>query len=146
MGLIAGVWLLGIGVLAFLDATEVVVKRSPEGLTPQGLVPLTGGAIAWSVVLIIFGSLSGLWGFWVVLHALLSMGTWLKHFPLWWATYLAAGLCQVTVGVLIFISAIKTLGQRPFTGRGFLVPLRVIAICTMALGVWITAARFIFLE
>lgn len=95
MGFIAGIWLLVLGVLG---AANLIIAKKPEAKELIGkLAPYQG----W------IGFVSMIWGVWVIIHAVLNIG-WLSLVPIWWISYLASGVIQLLLGVLLGIGVFKS--------------------------------------
>lgn len=140
MGIAAGVWLV---VLGILGAASLIIAKKPDAkelidkLTPyQGWI---GFASIW-------------WGIWIIIWTIMSIGLWMKAYPVWWFTVLATGAILFLLGVLLGIGVFKSFVKQeqavakmdqlvkklaPFQGT--------LGLISIGLGVWTVLARFIFL-
>ena len=139
MGITAGIWMALLGVLAVPslllskrpDAKEALAKISPY----QGWI----------------GALSAFWGAWIVIHAFLNLA-WLSHHPVWWATYLATGVIQLALGLLLGIGVLGTFIKAPLAKEKLdlavarLSPFQgKLGLLGVLLGIWCVIANFVFL-
>ena len=138
MGLVGGIWLAVLGVLG---ASSLIIARKPDAKELIGkLAPYQG----W------IGAISALWGVWIVISSILNLG-WLTAAPVYWVTYLADGVLQALLGILLGVGVMKTFIKdaqaqakmdqtvaklAPYQGT-----LGIIAIC---LGVWMVVAGFVW--
>jgi hypothetical protein len=95
MGFVGGAWLFVLGVLG---AANLIIARKPEAKELIGKIAPYQGWI---------GFVSMIWGVWEIIHAVLNIG-WLGDFPIWWITYLATGVLQAALGVLLGVGVFKT--------------------------------------
>jgi hypothetical protein len=137
MGLIAGIWLAVLGVLA---ASNLIIARKPEAKELIAkLTPYQG----W------IGAISALWGVWIIIHAILNLG-WLTAAPIWWATYLADGVIQAALGLLLGIGILKTFIKQPQAVEKMdemaarLAPKQgMLGLVAIGLGAWVIIAGFV---
>jgi hypothetical protein len=88
MGLITGVVLIALGVLA---ASSSIVARRPDAQSYiDAIVPYQG----W------LGLVTCLWGVWIIFTAALHL-SWLGYVPIWWLTFAASGALEFTLGLLL---------------------------------------------
>jgi hypothetical protein len=93
-----GVWLIVLGILG--AASLIIAKRPDAKQMIDKIVPYQG----W------FGAASVFYGIWDIISAVLNMGMmsagvlWL----VWWILWLAAGLLQVSLGLLLGVGVMKT--------------------------------------
>jgi hypothetical protein len=88
MGLITGIVLIALGVLA---ASSSIVARRPDAQSYiDALVPYQG----W------LGFITCLWGVWIIFNAVLHLN-WLGYVPIWWATFAASGVLEFALGLLL---------------------------------------------
>ncbi len=138
MGLIGGIWLVVLGVLG---AASLIIARKPDAAQLIGKIAPYQGWI---------GAVSALWGVWMVISSILSLG-WLTAAPIYWVTYLADGVLQLLLGILLGVGVMKTFIKDPQAQAKMdqtvakLSPyqgtLGIIAIC---LGIWMAIAGFVF--
>ena len=138
MGLVGGIWLAVLGVLG---ASSLIIARKPDAAQLIGkMAPYQG----W------IGAVSALWGVWIVISSILNLG-WLTAAPVYWITFLADGVLQLLLGILLGVGVMKTFIKdaqaqakmdqtvaklSPYQGT-----LGIIAIC---LGIWMVVAGFLF--
>jgi hypothetical protein len=93
-----GGWLIVLGILG--AASLIIAKRPDAKQMIDKIVPYQG----W------FGAASVFYGIWDIISAVLNMGMmsagvlWL----VWWILWLAAGLLQVSLGLLLGVGVMKT--------------------------------------
>ncbi len=140
MGIVAGAWLI---VLGILGAASLIISRKPDAKEYiDKLTPYQG----W------IGFVSIWWGAWIIIWSVMNIGTWLSVVPVWWVTILATGAIQFLLGVLLGIGVFKTFVKQeqavekmdalvkklaPFQGT--------LGIISIGLGLWAIVARFMFL-
>jgi hypothetical protein len=92
------------------------------------------------------------WGLWVIINSLLNLN-WISYYPIWWATYLASGIVQFTLGFLLGYGMINELvlsknEQAKEKGEQLLAKLAPlqgkIGLFGVALGVWTIVASLLF--
>ena len=83
-----GIVLLVLRVLA--SASSIVAKRPDAKEAIDKLVPFQG----W------IGLACCLWGVWIVINAVLNLN-WLGIVPIWWLTFLATGVLEFALGLLL---------------------------------------------
>src|SRR5215831_12579640 len=88
MGLITGIVLIALGVLA--ASSSIVAKRPDAKNYIDALVPYQG----W------LGLVACLWGIWIVFNAILHLN-WIGYIPIWWITYALTGALEFTLGLLL---------------------------------------------
>lgn len=136
----AGIWLFVLGVLG---AANLIIARKPEAKEIIGkLAPYQG----W------IGFVSMWWGIWVIIHFLLNLGL-MKWIPVVWLTYLATGVIQFLLGVLLGVGVFKTFVKQeqavekmdqlvtklaPFQGT--------LGLISIGLGIWCIIARILFFK
>jgi hypothetical protein len=138
MGLVGGIWLAVLGVLG---ASSLIIARKPDAKELIGKIAPYQGWI---------GAVSALWGVWVVISSVLNL-RWLSLAPIYWVTYLADGVLQALLGILLGVGVMKTFIKdaqahakmdqtvaklAPYQGT-----LGIIAIC---LGIWMAVAGFLW--
>jgi hypothetical protein len=138
MGLVGGIWLAVLGVLG---ASSLIIARKPDAAQLIGkMAPYQG----W------IGAVSALWGVWIIISSILNLG-WLTAAPVYWVTFLADGVLQALLGILLGVGVMKSFVKdaaaqakmdqtvaklSPYQGT-----LGIIAIC---LGIWMVVAGFLF--
>src|SRR3954469_15336276 len=86
--MVYGIWLV---VLGILGASSLIIARKPDA---KELIAKLAPFQGW------IGAVSALGGAWITLSAILNL-TMLGHWPIWWATLLANGLLQFSLGLLL---------------------------------------------
>lgn len=138
MGLIAGIWMILLGVLG---AANLIIARKPDAEEwIKKLAPYQG----W------FGAISAIWGLWVLISCVLNLGL-LSSWPLWWVTLLAMGLGLFSLGLLFGVGVLKSFITQPSAVEKidlmvaklspFQAKLGLVAICV---GVWGILAPILF--
>jgi hypothetical protein len=132
MGLLTGIILLVLGVLA--SASSIVAKRPGAKEAIDKLVPFQG----W------IGLVCCLWGVWIIINAVLNLN-WLGIVPIWWLTFLATGVLEFAVGLLLGYALLSQflLSKNPeATKRGeevraMLAPYQtMLGYASIAVGIW----------
>lgn len=138
MGIAAGIWLALLGVLAI---PNLIIAKKPEA---KDLIAKIAPYQGW------IGAVSALWGVWIIISAVLNIG-WLSSAPIWWATYLADGVVQAGLGLLLGVGTLKTFIKAPeaqakldeLTGK--LAPKQgVLGLAALGLAVWVIVCRVVF--
>lgn len=84
------------------------------------------------------------WGVWLIISSILNLG-WLSVVPIWWATYLAMGIIQTALGLLLgfnlidqyILSKNATSAAKGKELHAKLVPKqKVFGILGILLGIW----------
>ena len=138
MGLIGGIWLALLGVLG---ASSLIIAKKPDAKELIGkLAPYQG----W------IGAVSALWGVWYVISAVLNLG-WLAHWPIYWVTYLADGVLQALLGILLGVGVMKTFVKDAAAQAKMdetvakLAPYQgTLGIIAIILGIWMVVSGFLF--
>ncbi len=140
MGIGAGVWLFVLGVLG---AANLIIAKKPDAKELIGKISPYQGWI---------GFVSMWWGLWGIISSVLYIGTWLKHYPVWWITYLAAAVIQILLGSLLGVGTFKSFVKQedavkkvdqlvekmsPYQGT--------LGLIAMGLGLWTIVASFLFM-
>ncbi len=138
MGLVNGAWLIALGMLG---AASLIIARKPEA---KQLIDKLAPYQGW------MGAVSALWGVWTVISAILNIG-WLSVAPVYWATFLAVGIVELGLGLLLGINVLKQFikdnqaRERMDQTIVRLAPKQgALGIAAMGLGVWMVVAGFIF--
>lgn len=100
MGLVAGIWLALLGVLAI---PNLIIAKKPDA---KELIAKIAPYQGW------IGAVSAFWGLWIIISAVLNI-SWLSSVPIWWGTYLADGLVLFGLGLLLGVGVIKTFVKQP---------------------------------
>ena len=95
-----GLWLAVLGVLG--AANLIIAKRPDAADAIAKLAPYQG----W------IGAVSALGGVWIIISSVLNLA-WLSVAPIWWITYLATGLLQASLGLLLGVGVLKTFIKDP---------------------------------
>jgi hypothetical protein len=100
MGLFSGMWLMVLGVLG---AASLIGSRRPDAQQYiDKLTPYQG----W------IGAISALWGAWLIISSVLSIG-WLSSAPIFWITYFAVAVVLFSLGLLLGVGVLKTFITQP---------------------------------
>ena len=100
MGLISGVWMLLLGILA---APNIIISKRPDAKEViDKIAPYQG----W------IGAVSAIFGLWGVLYSIFHI-RWLFHIPIYWLTLTATGILQLSLGLLLGIGVIKSFLKQP---------------------------------
>jgi hypothetical protein len=140
MGLVTALIMI---VLGILGAASLIIAKKPDAKELiDKLAPYQGYV----------GAVGAIWGVWTIINSVLTMGTWLANYPIWWATYLATGVVMFALGLLLGVGILKTwikdakaqqkmdeLIQRLAPKQGML------GVVSIGLGVWTLVASFILL-
>ena len=142
MGLVAGIWLLVLGVLG---ASTIIIAKKPDA---KQMIDKLGPYQGW------IGAVSALWGVWILIHALLNLrllSAGLRPM-IWWFTLLANGFLQATLGLLLGVAILKTFTSNeealdrldqtvakltPWQGK--------LGLAALGLGIWVILGSFILL-
>lgn len=138
MGLVGGLWLAVLGVLG---ASNIIIARRPDAKEMIGkLAPYQG----W------IGAISAIWGVWMVISSILSIG-WLAVAPIYWVTYLADGVLQLLLGLLLGVGVIKQFVKDPTANEKMdqtiakLAPYQgILGLIAIGVGLWMVVAGFLF--
>ena len=138
MGLIGGLWLVVLGVLG---AANLIIARKPDAKEMIAkLAPYQG----W------IGAVSALWGVWMVISSVLNLA-WLSVAPIYWVTFLADGVVQASLGLLLGVGMLKTFIKQPEAQAKMddlaarLAPKQgVLGLVAIGIGAWVVIAGFIF--
>ena len=138
MGLFGGIWLAVLGVLG---ASSLIIARKPDAKELIGkLAPYQG----W------IGAVSALWGVWFVISSLLNL-RWLAVAPIYWITFLADGVLQALLGILLGVGVMKTFIKDAQAQAKMdqtvakLAPYQgMLGIIAIGLGVWMVVAGFLW--
>ena len=99
-----GVWLI---ILGILGASSLIIAKRPDAKQLiDKIVPYQG----W------FGAASVFYGIFDLISSIGSMGMMGVHPPIglvWWILYLASGLLQISLGLLLGVGVIKTFIKDP---------------------------------
>jgi len=140
MGLITGLVLLALGVLA---ASSAIVANRPDA---QKYIEMLRPYQGW------MGFVATLWGIWTIISSLLNL-SWLTSVPLWWITYALAGVLLAGLG---FLSGYPLLSQyllsknaeaqrQGAAALAKLTPYQInLGYAGIALAVWLFVARIIW--
>lgn len=138
MGLVGGIWLFVLGALA---VPSLVLAKRPDAAEVLGKIQPYQGWI---------GAISAIWGLWGIISAILNLAL-LKVAPILWITFLAVGVVQFALGMLLGIGVLKTFIKNPQAQAKMdqtiikLAPKQgMLGLVAMGLGVWMVIATFIF--
>lgn len=138
MGFLSGIWMFVLGVLA---VPSLVIAKRPEA---KDLIDKITPYQGW------IGAISALWGIWEIIDSLMKIG-WLDDIPIWWITYLATGIIQLCLGLLLGIGVLKTFISNPQAQEKMDQTVKKLApyqgnlgIAAMAVGIWMIIATIIW--
>src|SRR5260221_1265888 len=100
MGLIGGIWLALLGVLA---VPSLIIAKKPNA---KQLIDKMAPYQGW------IGAVSAFWAFWGIISSVLNL-SWIAHWPIYWATFLADALLQTALGIILGIGVLKTFIKQP---------------------------------
>jgi len=139
MGLIGGLWLIVLGILAV--PSLIIAKKPNAKELIDKLAPYQG----W------IGAISALWGVWGVISSILNLG-WLAHWPIYWITYLANNVLLLALGLLLGVGTLKTFIKDPTAQAKMdqtiakLAPKQgVLGLAAIGVGIWMILAGFLFM-
>jgi hypothetical protein len=138
MGLITGIWLALLGVLA---APSLLLSKRPDAkATLDKIVPYQG----W------IGAISALGGAYGLFNVVINIG-WLKHWPIYWVTFLVTALVQLALGLLLGVGVLKTFIKTPAAVEKMdaliarLAPKQgKLGLAGILVGAWLVVAGFVF--
>lgn len=138
MGLIGGIWLALLGVLA---APNLVLSKRPDAKQwLDKIAPYQG----W------IGAISALWGALIIVSAVLHLN-WLARWPIYWATYAADGVLQLCLGLLLGVGVLKQFIKSPQAVEKMdqtiakLAPKQgLLGVIAIGLGIWAVISTFLW--
>jgi hypothetical protein len=138
MGLIGGIWLALLGVLA---VPSLILARKPDAKELLGKIAPYQGWI---------GAASAIWGVWGLVQSVLNLG-WLSHWPVYWGSYFAASFLQFALGLLLGVGVLKQFVKQAQAVEKIdmlvarLAPKQgALGVAAIAVGAWLVAAGFLF--
>lgn len=138
MGLIGGIWLAVLGVLG---ASSIIIAKKPDA---KELIAKLAPYQGW------IGAVSCFWGVWMIISSILNL-TWLSHWPIYWATYLADGVLEAALGLILGIGVLKTFIKNPQAQQKMdqtlhkLLPYQGnLGLAAIAVGIWMVVSGFIW--
>jgi hypothetical protein len=138
MGLVSGIWLMLLGVLAV--PSMIIAKKPNAKELIAKLTPYQG----W------IGAISCLWGVWGIISSILSLN-WLSIAPIYWATFLADSVLQFALGLILGIGTLKTFIKNPQAQAKMdetlakLQPKQgTLGLVAIGVGVWMIVSGFIW--
>lgn len=138
MGLVSGLWLV---VLGILGASNLIIARKPDA---KELIAKLAPYQGW------IGAVSALWGFWGIISSVLHL-SWIKHWPIFWATFLVDSVLQAALGLLLGIGTLKTFIKQPDAVKRMdemaarLAPKQgVLGLIAIGVGLWMIVSTFIW--
>jgi hypothetical protein len=138
MGLISGIWL---AILGILGASSLIIAKRPDAKEAIAkLSPYQG----W------IGAVSAIWGAWGIISAILGLG-WMAHAPILWITFLASGVLQLGLGLLLGVGVLKTFIKNPQANEKMdqtitkLAPYQgTLGLVALGVGAWMVVAGFLW--
>jgi hypothetical protein len=139
MGLVGGIWLALLGVLA---VPSLILSKKPDAKAMlDKLTPYQG----W------IGAVSAFWGLWTIISSILNLG-WIAHWPIYWVTYLVDGVLQLALGLLLGVGVLKQFIKAPAAVAKMdqtiakLAPKQgLLGLIAIGFGIWMVIAGFIFM-
>jgi hypothetical protein len=138
MGLVGGIWLALLGILAVPNL--ILGKRPDAKAMLDKITPYQG----W------IGAISALYGVWGIISSILSL-SWIAHWPIYWATYLAVAVVQLALGLLLGVGVLKQFIKAPAAVEKMdqtiakLAPKQgLLGLVAIGLGIWLVVAGFIY--
>jgi hypothetical protein len=137
VGLIAGIWMMLLGVLA---AANLIIAKKPDA---KELIDKVSPYQGW------IGAVSALWGAWLIISSILNLG-WLSTWPLWWLTYAANAVLLFALGLLLGVGVLKSFIKQPQAVEKMdqmiakLAPKQgVLGLIGIGVGAWMVLAGFL---
>jgi len=134
MGLVSGLWLAVLGILAV--PSLIIAKKPNAKELIDKLTPYQG----W------IGAVSALWGVWGIISAILNLGM-LGTWPILWATLLAVAVVQASLGLLLGVGVLKSFIKDPTAQAKMdqtiakLAPKQgMLGLVAIGLGIWLVVA------
>jgi hypothetical protein len=134
MGLVSGLWLAVLGILAV--PSLIIAKKPNAKELIDKLAPYQG----W------IGAVSALWGVWGIISAVLNLGM-LGTWPILWATLLAVAVVQASLGLLLGVGVLKSFIKDPTAQAKMdqtiarLAPKQgMLGLVAIGLGIWLVVA------
>ncbi len=136
--MVYGIWLALLGVLG---ASSLIIAKKPDAKELiEKLAPYQG----W------IGAVSALGGVWIIISSVLNLG-WMTTFPVWWFSYLATGLLQASLGLLLGVGVLKQFAKSEAANEKMdqmitkLAPYQgTLGLIAIGMGVWLVIASFLF--
>jgi hypothetical protein len=139
MGLVGGLWMALLGVLA---ASNLIIAKKPDA---REIIAKFAPYQGW------MGAISALWGVWMVIQSVLTLGTWFKIAPIFWVTFLGIGVLQFILGFLLGIGILKTFIKQPQAVQKMdlmmtkLAPKQgVFGLIGIGAGIWLVISSFMW--
>jgi len=133
-----GIWLALLGVLG---ASNLIIAKKPDA---KELIAKMAPYQGW------IGAVSALGGAWIIISSILSLG-WLTTWPIYWITYLATGLLQLSLGLLLGVGVLKTFIKNPQAQAKMDQTITKISpyqgnlgLAAIGVGAWLVVAGFIW--
>ncbi len=131
-------------VLGVLGAASLIIARRPDAKEMiDKIAPYQG----W------IGAVSAVWGIWMIISAVLSVG-WLAlgmGGAILWATYLADGVLQAALGLLLGVGVLKQFIKDPTANEKMdqtiakLAPYQgTMGLIAIGVGIWMIVANVLF--
>jgi hypothetical protein len=138
MGLIGGIWMALLGVLA---APSLILSKRPDAKQMlDKITPYQG----W------IGAISALWGVWGIISSVLSLSI-LADWPIYWITFLASSVLQAALGLLLGVGVLKTFIKNPQAQEKMdtmiakLAPKQgLLGLLGICMGVWLVVSDILF--
>lgn len=136
--MVYGIWLALLGVLG---ASSLIIAKKPDA---KELIAKLAPYQGW------IGAASALGGVWIIISSVLNLG-WMTTFPIWWFSYLATGLLQASLGLLLGVGVLKQFAKSEAANQKMdqmiakLAPYQgTLGLIAIGMGVWLVIASFMF--
>jgi hypothetical protein len=139
MGLIGGIWL---AVLGILGAANLIIAKKPDA---KELIAKLAPYQGW------IGAVSALWGVWGIISSVLTLGWLASGWVIPWVTFLAVGVIQAALGLLLGVGVLKSFIKDARAQEKMdqtitkLAPYQgTLGLISIGLGVWAVVSTFLF--
>jgi hypothetical protein len=136
--MVNGIWL---AVLGMLGASGLIIARKPDA---KQLISKLAPYQGW------IGAVSAVWGAWGIISAVLHL-SWLGHWPIYWATWLADSALLFSLGLLLGVGVLKTFIRQPNANARMeelltkLAPYQgKLGLAAIAVGAWMVVAGLLW--
>ena len=133
-----GIWLIVLGALA---VPSLVIAKRPEA---KDLIAKIAPYQGW------IGAISAIGGLFGVVQCILAL-SWVAHWPIWWATWTAGELLQLSLGLLLGVGTLKTFIKNPQAQEKMDQTIAKLSphqgrlgIAAIGVGIWMIIASFVF--
>jgi hypothetical protein len=138
MGLVNGLWLAVLGVLA---AANLIIAKKPDA---KQLIDKLSPYQGW------IGAISALWGVWGLISSVLNL-RWLSIVPVFWITFLVNAVLLFALGLLLGVAVLKTFIKQPEAVKRMdelivrLTPKQgMLGLVAIGVGAWMVVSGFLW--